>query len=269
MMHSIEWKIVVIDDEEDIRQVVSIVLSDAGYEVATAPDGETGMAVCREFSPQIVLTDIRMPGMDGLQVLEALKKNHPDIQVIVLTAFGEMGLATRALELDASDYITKPVSDESLFIALKRAQNRYLSKQQLREAPPSRCKEGATEPLFSQTLIQGSIDGALACDATETIVALNRSMIRLLGYSEAEILQEMKMDEIFAENEKSRLDHELMNKHYEWENRVSLFEIRIKDKSGASIPVQMSITLLKEAGRKTGMICFFKDLRRQMLLCDQ
>ena len=270
MMHSIEWKIVVIDDEEDIRQVVSIVLSDAGYAVATAPDGETGVAVCREFSPQIVLTDIRMPGMDGLQVLEALKKDHPDIQVIVLTAFGEMGLATRALELDASDYITKPVSDESLFIALKRAQNRYLSSRSL--APPFQntdTAKGLTPPGFSRNLIQGSIDGALACDESGTIVTMNQTLLRMLGYRETEAPGKMKMGEIFAENEKSRLDQELLNDHDEWENRISLFEVRLKDTSGIPIPVQMSVTLLKEEGRKTGMICFFKDLRNQMLLCDQ
>jgi len=269
-MHSIEWKILVIDDEEDIRQVVSIVLSDAGYEVAAAPDGETGMTVCREFLPQIVLTDIRMPGMDGLQVLEALKKDYPDIQVIVLTAFGEMGLATRALELDASDYITKPVSDESLFIALKRAQNRYLSSRSL--APSFRNTDkakGIIPPRFSRNLIQGSIDGALACDESGTIVTMNQTLLRMLGYRENETLGKMKMADIFAENEKSRLDQELLNDHDEWENRISLFEVRLKDTSGIPIPVQMSVTLLKEEGRKTGMICFFKDLRNQMLLCDQ
>ena len=133
MNHSIDWKIVLIDDEEDIRHVISIVLSDAGYEVATAADGKTGIEVCKEFSPQIVITDVRMPVMDGIKVLEILKRNSPDIEVIVLTAFGEMDKAAKALELDASDYISKPISDDVLFIALKRAQKRYLSKQQIKE----------------------------------------------------------------------------------------------------------------------------------------
>ncbi|MBW1802509.1 MAG: response regulator, partial [Deltaproteobacteria bacterium] len=67
---SIEWEIVLIDDEEDIRDILSMALKDAGYHVYTAPDGEHGLKLCLEKSPQIVITDIRMPVMDGLQVLE-------------------------------------------------------------------------------------------------------------------------------------------------------------------------------------------------------
>ena len=128
-----DWKIVVIDDEQDIREVMAITLQDAGYIVATASDGAAGLQLCDEKSPQIVITDIRMPGLDGLQVLETLKKKYPDIEVIVATAFGEMDLAIRALQLDASDFITKPISDEALYLALKRASERFTSNKQLKD----------------------------------------------------------------------------------------------------------------------------------------
>ncbi|MBW1893462.1 MAG: sigma 54-interacting transcriptional regulator [Deltaproteobacteria bacterium] len=273
MIHSIDWKIVLIDDDEDIRQVISIVLSDAGYEVATAHDGETGINICKEISPQIVITDIRMPGMNGIQVLEILKKQSPDIEVIVLTAFGEMEQASRALELDASDYINKPVSDDVLFIALKRAQNRYLSRQQIHEYLSSQDNKKVRRLIksdsFPQNLIEGSIDGALACDENETIIALNRSMVQILGYLESEVLHKMKMSRIFTQKEKARLDRKLLDEQNGWENRISLYETNILDKSGNSIPVQMSATLLTDEGQKSGMICFFKDLRKQMILCDQ
>ncbi|UCG04807.1 MAG: response regulator, partial [Desulfobacterales bacterium] len=124
MGHFSAWKIVLIDDEEDIREVMTIALQDAGYNVDTAPDGATGLQLCEDISPQIVITDIRMPGIDGLQVLETIKKDYPDIEVIVATAFGEMDLAIRALQLDASDFITKPISEEALYLALKRARER-------------------------------------------------------------------------------------------------------------------------------------------------
>ncbi len=61
-----DWKIVLIDDEEDIRDVLTMALEDAGYEVQSAPDGPTGIRLCEALSPQIVVTDIRMPGMDGI-----------------------------------------------------------------------------------------------------------------------------------------------------------------------------------------------------------
>ena len=127
------WKIVLIDDEEDIREVMAIALQDAGYSVETAADGATGLQLCKIIYPQIVITDIRMPGMDGLQVLGSLKKKSPDIEVIVATAFGEMDVAIQALQLDASDFITKPISDEALHLALKRAKARFSSKKQLKD----------------------------------------------------------------------------------------------------------------------------------------
>ncbi|MGD9281606.1 MAG: response regulator, partial [Desulfobacterales bacterium] len=64
------WKIVLIDDEADIREVMTIALEDAGYMVDAAADGATGLQLCEDTSPHIVITDIRMPGLDGLQVLE-------------------------------------------------------------------------------------------------------------------------------------------------------------------------------------------------------
>jgi len=74
-----------------------------------------------------------MPGMNGLEVLEEIKRQHPDIEVIVFTAFGEMDLAIRALQLDASDFITKPVNDDALHTALKRARERYSARKQLKD----------------------------------------------------------------------------------------------------------------------------------------
>ena len=133
MLLPTEWKIILIDDEQDIRDVVSMTLRDAGYEVFTAEDGKTGLDLCMGKNPQIVITDIRMPGMDGLKVLEILKDKSPDIEVIVATAFGEMDVAVRALQLDASDFITKPVSHDALFMALKRAKERWSARRQIKE----------------------------------------------------------------------------------------------------------------------------------------
>jgi PAS domain S-box-containing protein len=273
MMRSIDWKIVVIDDEEDIRDVISVVLSDAGYEVATAENGKEGLRICDTFSPQIVLTDIRMPKMDGLQVLEALKSTHPDIEVIVLTAFGEIKQATRALELDASDYITKPLSDDVLFIALKRAQSRYLSRQQIKKASSSgenqKAQQIARSISFQENLVQGAIDGALACDENETIVSVNSAMAQMLDLPEKAVARQLTLSHIFPAAQKERLDRELLDEQHAWENRISLFETSILDGSGNTIPVQMSATLLTDKGHRLGMICFFRDLRKQMILCDQ
>ncbi len=133
MEHSKPWKIILIDDEEDIRDVLSIVLEDAGYSVTTASDGDSGLSLCATIRPQIIITDIRMPGKDGIQVLEAVKKKFPDIEVIVVTAFGEIELAVKALQLDASDFVTKPIDEDVLLVSIKRAQQRYTSRKKLQD----------------------------------------------------------------------------------------------------------------------------------------
>lgn len=139
------WRILLIDDEADIREVTSLTLQDAGYQVTTATDGQAGLDLLDKITPQIVVTDIRMPRLDGLEVLERIKQAGSDIEVIVVTAFGEMDLAIRALQLDASDFITKPINDESLHLALKRARERYTARKQVRDYTALLEKENADQ----------------------------------------------------------------------------------------------------------------------------
>ncbi len=127
------WQILLIDDEADIREVTALTLQDAGYQVTTAADGQDGLNLLEKIAPQIVVTDIRMPRLDGLEVLEKIKQSGIDSEVIVVTAFGEMDLAIRALQLDASDFITKPINDESLHLALHRARQRYSDRKQVQD----------------------------------------------------------------------------------------------------------------------------------------
>ncbi|HBZ54220.1 MAG TPA: hybrid sensor histidine kinase/response regulator [Syntrophobacteraceae bacterium] len=126
-------KLLLVDDEEGIRKVLSISLMDCGYQVWTAQNGEEALRLFEEIRPQIVLTDIKMPGMDGIELLQRIKKDAPDTEVIMITGHGEMDLAIRSLKHEATDFITKPIHDEVLEIALKRAQERISMRAALRE----------------------------------------------------------------------------------------------------------------------------------------
>ena len=263
------WKIVLIDDEEDIREVMAVALQDAGYTVETAADGATGIELCAAIYPQIVITDIRMPGIDGLQVLETIKGKFPDIEVIVVTAFGEMDLAIRALQLDASDFVTKPISDEALNLALKRAKNRFTSRKQLKDYATILEKEKAetsqellSNIAFQRNLIESSMDGILACDENNIVVIFNRSMEKMLNYAKEEALLTMTIGQFFASGEHERFRQKLSNKMYGGADRLMLYETRLLEKSGREIPAQVSAALLFDQGRENGLVCFFRDLRK-------
>lgn len=126
-------KILLVDDEDGIRNVLGIVLEDNGYHVLRAASGEEALSLFRETSPDIVLTDIKMPGMDGIELLRRIKSENPDTEVIMITGHGEMDLAIKSLQSEAADFITKPINDEALELALRRVRERITMKRQLRE----------------------------------------------------------------------------------------------------------------------------------------
>ncbi|WP_031479807.1 response regulator [Maridesulfovibrio frigidus] len=117
-------KILVIDDEKATLSMFKMLLSVYGHEVLTAENGEVGIELFAAEKPDLVMTDIKMPGMDGLQVLGKIKAMSPDAEVIVITGHGDMELAIKALNLDATDFLNKPVKREDLEKALQLSAER-------------------------------------------------------------------------------------------------------------------------------------------------
>jgi len=102
-------KLLLIDDEPDILRVLSLSLRADGYEVVSAQNGTEGIAVFKKEKPDIVITDIKMPGMDGIEVLKKVKDLNDDTEVIIITGHGDIENAIEALKHGASDFINKPV----------------------------------------------------------------------------------------------------------------------------------------------------------------
>lgn len=146
-------KILVIDDEESIRLLLRVSLSHKGYEVILAEDGEKGIKAFEQTRPPIVITDIKMSGMDGIEVLKRIKQLDTDTRIIVVTGHGEMATAIEALQLEASDFINKPITDEALAVALKRAEEVLWLKRKLRKYTSSlelMVKEATEELIESE-----------------------------------------------------------------------------------------------------------------------
>jgi PAS domain S-box-containing protein len=126
-------KVLVVDDQEGIRKVLDIFLSDLGYRVYTAENADTGWEIFKTQNPSIVLTDIKMPGKDGIEILRDIKAENPDTEVIMITGHGDMDLAIKSLKYEATDFITKPINNDVLEIALKRAHEKISMRHKIKE----------------------------------------------------------------------------------------------------------------------------------------
>ena len=163
----------VIDDEPSLRLMIRAVMRDAGWEVTEAPSAEEGLArLARMREPDVILLDVGLPVMSGLEALPLLRRNHPAIPVVMLTAYGTVGSAVEAMKHGAFDYLTKPAdNDELVAVAEKAREHGYL----LHENERRQTDTGGPESL-----------GALVGDSAP--MRELRSIIAQAGPSEATVL---------------------------------------------------------------------------------
>jgi len=117
----VKAKILIIDDDNSLRRVLEYNLQEEGYEVQAASSGEEGLYLFGQSQPNLVITDMKMSGMDGLMVLKSIKERSPDTLVIIITAFGTVDVAVEAMKAGAYDYITKPFNRDALKLTVKKA----------------------------------------------------------------------------------------------------------------------------------------------------
>ena len=125
--------LLIVDDEKGIRKMLAITLADRGFTVHAAENGKQALQIFRKLKPSIVLTDIKMPDMDGIALLQQIKKEDKETEVIMITGQGDMELAIQSLKNDATDFVTKPIDDEVLGIAIRRATERLSLRRQIRQ----------------------------------------------------------------------------------------------------------------------------------------
>ena len=259
-------RLLLIDDEPDILRVLSRSLRADGYEVLTAESGEEALAVFQKERPAIILTDIKMPGMDGIEVLKAIKKKDENAEVIIITGHGDIDNAIEALKYGASDFINKPIRDEALSLALKRAEEKIRIREQLREYTVNleQKVEEATRELrrktnFMAKLIRSSNDGIIATDKHFTVVLFNPSAERIFGYRAEEVVDRMPAKSIMPkeiiESFRGESTGDDQRAELPWQ------ETTLPIKDGSRIPVRFAGTLLHEKNQVVGSVAFFQDLR--------
>lgn len=120
-MADISRNVLVVDDDQDMRTLLRDVLEDNGYKVTLAPNGQEALKSLREGEYPVVLTDLRMKGIQGIELLAEIKRSFPDTNVILMTAFGSVETALEAMKQGASDYLMKPVKNDDLLRVTERS----------------------------------------------------------------------------------------------------------------------------------------------------
>lgn len=143
-------KILVVDDEQSLREVLSIMLKRAGYAVTSATDGEEAVELLQKEIFDLVITDLRMPNVDGLEVLKAVKSTSPETVVLIITAFASADSAVEAMKQGAYDYLTKPFQVDEVQLIIRNA----LEKRRLTTENMLLKREMASQSSFAQLVGQ-------------------------------------------------------------------------------------------------------------------
>jgi two-component system response regulator AtoC len=144
-------RVLVVDDEENIRLVLRTLLKKHGYEVEVAEEGEGALAALESFDPDVILTDVRMPKMGGMDLLAALRaKQHP-ATVIVMSAYGNVDLAIEAMKAGAYDYVSKPFKPDEIVLALRKAEERETLRRENRALREQIQKESQFESILAKS----------------------------------------------------------------------------------------------------------------------
>jgi len=144
-------RVLVVDDEENLRLVLRTLLRRHGYEVETAESGEDALGMVDSFGPDVVLTDVRMPKMGGLDLLTTLKAKGNEATVIVMSAYGNMDQALEAMKAGAYDYVQKPFKPDEVVLALRKAEERELLRRENRALRDEIRKEHRFDDILAKS----------------------------------------------------------------------------------------------------------------------
>jgi two-component system response regulator AtoC len=144
-------RVLVVDDEENIRLVLRTLLKKHGFEVEVAEGGEAALVSLDSFDPDVILTDVRMPRMGGMDLLAALRaKQHP-ATVIVMSAYGNVDLAIEAMKAGAYDYVSKPFKPDEIVLALRKAEERETLRRENRALKEQIQRENQFESILAKS----------------------------------------------------------------------------------------------------------------------
>ena len=246
--------ILLVDDEADLREVLDISLSDSGYNVLTAENSTQALNILNDNDIPVVITDIKMPGIDGIELLRKIKSKNPETEVIMLTGHGDLELAIKSLKHEATDFITKPINDDALEMALQRAFEKISMRQKLKEYDRNR----AMYDVFINELIQEDV---MIIGSDYRVLDINETLLATLGLERKEAVGRYCYEithrlttPCSGEDHKCPLKETLMTRKPTKETHIH------KDKDNKNVHYSISAYPLFENGEIIGAIELSRDI---------
>ncbi len=195
----VHTKILIIDDELEVLDTLTDLLKIHGFLVLRARSADEGLRLYRQHQPQIIITDLRMPGMSGLDLLHEIRQNDDHTEIIVLTAYDDSEMVIDALKNRASDFILKPVDSETLKLTIDRALERLRLREKIRNYTSQLeelLKNVRVTRDYLQKIVESAPSAIIAYDRDGRITAWNSEAEKLTGYSTENALGK-KLEDIF------------------------------------------------------------------------
>lgn len=269
-------KILLVDDEESIRNMMRMTLELDGYEVSMAEDGPKALELFEKDRPEMVLLDVKMPGMDGIEVLSRIRATDPDTEVIMVTGHGDMDMAVECLRREASNFLTKPISEELLSLSLKRSMEKIALKKKLKRYTrnlETLVREANVELerayQFRENIIENSPDAIVCIRKGGEITIFNSAAEKLLGYKKHQVIGKMNIVQVYPPGDAKKIMKDLKSDDFGGPGVLQKREVTLLDKDSNEIPVYISAALLYEDGKEAGSMGIFTDLREKQKLEKQ
>jgi len=256
-------KILVIDDEEQITSTLVRYLSMEGYDPIFSNDAEEGLKLYRQENPKVIITDIQMPGISGLDLLGEIRTTDSETEVIVVTGHGDLDSAVQALKHQASDFILKPIDFEVILLTIERALERIALRDKVKNYTvelEGLLNQVKTSKNYLEAVFQNSPNALITYNLQGTINSWNAEAESITGYAADDVLgkkleQVLKLDEILLDIDSENSKDKRVN------NSVS--QILTKDRQLRFISRNAS-TITNEQGQVIGGIESFIDLTEQI-----
>jgi diguanylate cyclase (GGDEF)-like protein/PAS domain S-box-containing protein len=273
----VDKSILLLDDEPGILEVMRKHLADQGYACTAETSPTRALELIRDHAFALLITDLRMPEMNGMEVVRQAKQRDSDLAIVVVTAIQEVGNAIDAMRAGADDYVVKPFHLSEIESAASGAlakREQILLGRHYREDLETRVQEATADlerlnielrntKQYLESLIQSTIDAIITTDTENRIEYINDGALRVLGYAKDDLMG-VAVAGIYAGGVE---EVAFIRRRLEESESLQDYETELKRKSGETVPVNASISPVFDSdGTVRSIVAVCKDITRQKQL---